>query len=262
MFLVGLLLSLLDLAGGLRCTDSCSVTYSMNEPLTVPSNCSHITATRCLVKLLFWYDRGTYHVSFSGISFHDIHIDDNRHFVMIEAVGNRFFSYDIHYICKESDDCARTYAEEKIMQMTKHSYNIANIYSDLQELLYDKSSLSANLACFDNHDSIQQCAVPGVSGSCQVVDDLTKFKFHRRLCLHSNYPSASVNVFDSGSVAMMTVRCNRMLCNGPLTMGAVKRILYHHNITDLNGRLPGRSSQIPVAHYLLILISYYFIKIL
>ncbi|CAF3526280.1 unnamed protein product, partial [Rotaria sp. Silwood2] len=127
--------------------------------------------------------------------------------------------------------------------MTKRLYNITKIYSDLHRLLHEKSSLSTNLACFDINEAVRQCTVPGMSGSCQIVDDLIKHKFHRRLCLHSNQQSASVNIFDSGSFAVMTVRCNRMLCNGPLTIAAVKKVLQYHNITDVHGRLPGSSSR-------------------
>ncbi|CAF2463277.1 unnamed protein product [Rotaria sp. Silwood2] len=228
----------------------------MHEPFVIPSSCHHVSTSRCAVKLVFWYDRGYYNVTFSGESSHDNTLGDHRHFVMIETAVNKFFSYDIHHICKETDDCARIFAIQTIIQMTKRLYNITKIYSDLHRLLHEKSSLSTNLACFDINEAVRQCTVPGMSGSCQIVDDLIKHKFHRRLCLHSNQQSASVNIFDSGSFAVMTVRCNRMLCNGPLTIAAVKKVLQYHNITDVHGRLPGSSSRVPFPHYLFILTTF------
>jgi hypothetical protein len=103
------------------------------------------------------------------------------------------------------------------------------------------------------NDGVRQCTVPGMTGSCQIIDDLIKHKFHRRLCLHSSQESASVNVYDSGGFAIMTVKCNRMLCNGPLTIAAVKKILKHHNITDANGRIPRSNAQTLSTHYLFLL---------
>ncbi|CAF3384925.1 unnamed protein product [Rotaria socialis] len=258
MFLLGLLLSSFNLAYSLHCTDNCSMIYPMNELFIMPPNCSYVSANHCSVKLIFWYDRGNYNVTFIAESSYDNHIDDNKHFVMIEVTGNKFFSYDIHHICKETDDCARSFAEEKIIQMTKRSYNVTNIYSDLRRLIHQKSTLSSDLACFDINDGVRQCTVPGTSGSCQIVDDLIKHKFHKRLCLHSTQQSTSLNIFDTGSVAMMTVRCNRMLCNGPLTIAAVKKILQHHNITDINDRLLGSSAKMLLSRYLLALTMFVF----
>jgi hypothetical protein len=228
----------------------------MDEPFILPSHCNHISANRCSVKLVFWYSRGNYSVTFIGESLHDRDTGDNRHFIMIETATNKFFSYDIYHMCKETDYCARIFAEQKIPEMTKRSYNISNIYSHLQRLLYHKSALSENLACFDINEAVRQCTVPGTSGSCQIIDDLIKHKIHKRLCLHSAQESASVNIYDSGSFATMNVKCNRMLCNGPLTIAAVKKVLRRHNITDINGRLVGSSSQILLTRYLFILMAF------
>jgi hypothetical protein len=225
----------------------------MSQPFVLPTNCKRISAHCCSVKLLFWYDRRNYTVTFTGDSEHDNYVTDNRYFIMIETANKNFFSYDIHHVCKESDDCARLFAEQKILQMIKRSYNISSIYSDLQRILNDKSALSKNLACFDMNDVVRQCTIPGMSGSCQIIDDLIKHKFYRRLCLQSAHQSASVNIYDSGSFAVMTVKCNRMLCNGPLTITAVKKILTYHNITDVHGRILGRSARILLNSYLFIL---------
>ena len=255
MFLLGLLLlAFFNLSYGLQCINNCSMNYSMSQPFILPTNCSQKTAYRCSVKLLFWYDRRNYTVTFNADSGHENHYAaDNRYFIMIETAKDKFFSYEIHHLCKESDDCARLFAEQKIRQMVKRSYNISRIYSDLQRILNDKLALSKNLACFDMNEAVRQCTIPGMSGSCQIIDDLIKHKFYRRLCLDSAQQSASVNIYDSGSFAMMTVKCNRMLCNGPLTITEVKKILAHHNITDDHGRIPGRSTQILLNSYLFIL---------
>jgi hypothetical protein len=256
MFSLTLLVSVFNLVYSLQCIDNCSMIYPMSHPFVLPSNCKHISAHHCSVKLVFWYGRGNYSVTFTGESLHDRNAGDNEHFLMIETAMTKFFSYDIHHMCKETDYCARIFAEQKIIQMTKRSYNITKLYFHLQRLLYQKSALSENLACFDINDAVRQCTVPGTSGSCQIIDDLIKHKIHKPLCLHNAPESASVNIYDSGSFATMNVKCNRMLCNGPLTMAAVKKVLRHHNITDVNGRLLGSSSQILLTRYLFILTTF------
>ncbi len=254
MFLLVLFVSVFNVIYGLQCTNNCSMIYSMNQPFTIPSDCHYISSYRCSVKLVFWYDRGHYVITFPGDILYDQNIGDNRHFIMIETAINRFFSYDINHVCRDKDDCARYFAEEKIPEMTQRFFNISNIYSDLHRILYRKStSSSQDLACFDTTDVIRQCAVSGMIGSCQIIDDLVKYKLHRRSCQRSTHESASVNIYDSGSFAMMTVKCNRMLCNGPLTVEAVKKILHRYNITDIHGRLPGTSSHISIKFDLLIL---------
>jgi hypothetical protein len=228
----------------------------MSQPFILPSNCIHTSANRCSVTLVFWYDYRNYSVIFTSDSLNDHPTVDNIHFIMIETAKNNFFSYDIQHVCKETDDCNHIFAEQKIIEVTKRSYNISNIYSDLRRLLQEEFALSKNLACFDMNDVVRQCTVPGMSGSCYIVDDLIKYKFHRRSCVRSAQESASVSIYDSGSFSIMTVKCNRMLCNGPLTMAAAKKILQLHNITDNNGRIPGSSSQMLLTRYLFMLTAF------
>lgn len=255
LVVVGIILY--DCTNALQCLDNCSMNYSMSQSFVLPNNCTTISARHCEVKLVFWYDRRNYIVTFTAGSLHDHYIPDDRHFIMIEtAKKQKFFSYDIDYICKDTDDCAQIYAQRQIKQATQRSFNLSNIYADLQRILYEKSFLSRNLACFDMNDAVKQCTIPGMSGSCQIIDDLIKHKFHRRLCLHSAQQSTSVNIYDSGHFAMMTVKCNRMLCNGPLTIAAVKKILKRHNITDEYGRIPGSHAQILLTSYLFILMTF------
>jgi len=227
--------------------------YSINQPFILRSNCSYISTNRCSVKILFWYQRGRYIVTFPGDLLNDHNIGDNRIFIMIETAMNKFFSYEINHVCKDKDDCARLFAEKKIIEMTQRVINISNLYSDLQRILYRKSILSEGLACFETNEAVRQCTVSGIIGSCQIIDDLVKYKLHRRSCQRSIQESASVNIYDSGSFAMMTVKCNRMLCNGPLTIEAVKKVLNRYNITDINGRLPGNTSRMSLIRYLFIL---------
>jgi hypothetical protein len=208
------------------------------------------------VKVLFWYQRETYVVTFPGDSFEDEIIGDDRQFMMIETAMKTFFSYEINHVCKDQDDCDRIFAEKKILQMTKRFMNISNIYSDLKRILHRESTLSNDLVCFDMNEAIRQCTVSGMIGSCQIIDDLTKHKFYRRSCQRQIQESASVNIYDSGSFAIMTIKCNRMLCNGPLTIEAVKKVLKYYNITDVNGRLPGKSSRMSFRFYLFILILF------
>ncbi|CAF1426846.1 unnamed protein product [Adineta steineri] len=233
----------------------------MNQSFFLPNNCTYISSHRCSVKLVFWYERRNYIVTFPGDILHDQSINDNRHFIMIETATNTFFSYDINHSCKDEDDCARIFAEKTILEMTQRFMNISNIYFDLQRILNRKSNSSDDLVCFDANDSIRQCSVTGITGSCQIIDDLIKYKLHRRSCQRSTQQSSSINIYDSGNFAMMTVKCNRMLCNGPLTIEAVKKVLYRYNITDIYGRLPSNSSYLSVKFYLILLtlfLSFYF----
>lgn len=243
-----------DVFYALQCTSNCSMMSSMSEQFLSPTNCSLITTTYCSVKLVFWYEHRNYTMIFSGEDFLEQHqMNDNRHFIMIETTKKKFFSYDIYHHCKETDDCAVEFAKKKIVEMTSRFYNTSKLYYDLGRILRRPTSLSQNLACFDMNDVVRQCTVPGMSGSCQIVDDLIKRKFHRRLCLHTLYESASVNIYDSDSFSMMTIKCTHMLCNGPITVAAVKKILNKHNLTDIHGRLPGTSAQILINRYLFLL---------
>ena len=196
-------------------------------------------------------------VTFPGELFNDHVINDNRDFLMIETATKRFFSYEINRVCREQDDCARIFVEKKIIEMTQRWWKISNIYADLRGILHRESNSSTDLTCFDTNEVIRQCAVPGAFGSCQIIDDLVTHKLHRRSCQRSTQESASVNIYDAGSFAMMTVKCNRMLCNGPLTIEAVKKVLKHYNITDVDGRLPGNSSRMSFKFYLFILALFF-----
>ncbi|UJR09214.1 hypothetical protein I4U23_013462 [Adineta vaga] len=208
---------------------------------------------RCSVNLIFWFDRGNYIVTFPDDLNNDQNLGDNRQFIMIEIAGKKFFSYDINHVCKDENDCDRHFVEMKILEMKQRLFDISNIYLELERILHYKSNLSQDLACFDTNDAVRQCALSGMIGSCQIIDDLVKYKLHRRSCQRSFHASASVNIYDSGSFAMMTVKCNRMLCNGPLTIEAVKKVLYRHNITTISGRLLGKTSQMSLKIYLFIL---------
>lgn len=226
----------------------------MSERFHSPTNCSLITTNYCSVKLVFWYEHRNYTVKFSGDDFlEQHHMGDSRHFLMIETAGKKFFSYDIYHYCRDADDCAVEFAKTKIAEMTRRFYNTSKIYNDLQRVLRRRPTLSQNLACFDMNDVVRQCTVPGMSGSCQIIDDLIRHKFHRRLCLHTIHESASVNIYDSESFSMMTIKCTHMLCNGPITVAAVKKILHRHNLTDIHGRLPGTSGQIRINQYLFLI---------
>lgn len=215
----------------------------MNQINLMSKNCSSISTDRCSVKLIFWYQRHEYIVTYPGEFINDPYVNDNRQFLMIETATKKFFSYDINFVCKDEDNCAEKYAQKKVIEMlTQRTYNLTRIYGDLEKILKRQNFSSNDLACFDTNEAIRQCAISNLIGSCQIIDDLVKRKLYRRSCQRSSYDSASVNIYDSDSLAVMTVKCNRMLCNGPLTIEAVKKVLKYYNITDINGRLPDKCS--------------------
>ena len=247
----------------LQCANNCSKSFSFGEPFVLPWNCSYISSYRCGVKILFWHEREKYVVTFPGDVFVDQINSDYSQFLMIETMARtRFFSYEINHLCKEQDDCGRMFAEKIISrEMARRFIKFSNLYVDLQRILDRESMATKDLVCFDTNEVARQCAIPGTIGSCQIIDDLTKLKLQRRSCQRNTHESASVNIYDSGSYAVMTVKCNRMLCNGPLTVEAVKNVLKHYNITDINSRLPASSSHLSVRYFLL-LISLFFCAVL
>lgn len=235
----------------LRCTTNCSKTYLINEPFVLPENCTSMLINRCAVKILFWYEREMYMVTFAEQFVIDT---DQSQFLMIETMTRtRFFSYEINHSCKNHDDCGRNFAEKIIRERTRRWININDVYMDLEKILARTSKETNDLVCFDSNEAIRQCAIADMIGSCQIIDDLTKLKLQRRSCQRSTSESASVNIYDSGSYAVMTVKCNRMLCNGPLTIEAVKNVLKYYNITDINSRLPAKSTRLSLKHCLLLM---------
>ncbi|CAF0948748.1 unnamed protein product [Adineta ricciae] len=92
----------------------------------------------------------------------------------IETANRRFLTYDIHHMCKTTNNCARHFVEQKISQMQNRSYNRTDIYSSLQRLLFNQSTLSENLACCNMSNDIRQCSILDPSVSCHVIDDLIR----------------------------------------------------------------------------------------
>lgn len=250
-------IAIFNFVSTLQCTDNCSMSYTLDQAFTLPTNCTTSSSWRCTAKVTFWFNRNNYTVTFPGAINNDQTIGDSRQFIMIEAATTKFFSYDIDHTCSDADDCARQFVEMKVLEMKRRSYNLSSIYSALERILYQKPHGSHDLACFDTNDAVRQCAVSGMIGACQIIDDLIKYKLHRRSCQRSHHESASVNIYDSGSFAMMTVKCNRMLCNGPLTVEAVKKVLRRHNITTVSGRLPGTSSHMSLKFYFVLLTLFF-----
>ncbi|CAF1101365.1 unnamed protein product [Adineta ricciae] len=230
-------IAIFNFVSTLQCTDNCSMSYSLDQPFILPRNCMTSSSWRCTAKLTFWFNRHNYTVTFPGEINNDPTIGDSKQFIMIETAKTKFFSYDIDHTCADTDDCARQFIEMKVLEMRQRPYNLST--------------------CFDTNDAVRQCAVSGMIGACQIIDDLIKYKLHRRSCQRSHHESASVNIYDSGTFAMMTVKCNRMLCNGPLTIEAVKKVLHKHNITTVSGRLPGASSHMSLKFYFVLLMLFF-----
>jgi hypothetical protein len=228
----------------LQCRTNCSMNYSMQQSFVLPLNCTYIIMNQCSVKLTVWYERDYYRVTFPGESSIDSNLPDDRYFIMIE-IGNRpFFVYDINYICKDADDCTQRFIEKNIIDIMKYSRNFSLLYVDLRRVLYRPAIHSHDLACFDTNEVIRQCSTYSIPGSCQIIYDLVKHKYHRRTCQRTyNRTSTSINIYDTTSSSIMTIACNRMLCNGPLTILAVKNILYRYRITDSHGRLLRNTSK-------------------
>ena len=210
----------------------------MDENFTLPTDCTSTFGIRCSVELLFWYDRRNFTITWRSETLtKEEYSNEERHFLMIETAERPFFSYNIEYKCREADHCTSIFVRKIIPKMIQHSFNLTAIFVRLKKLLYDKQFLNNHLACFTMQEEIRQCSIPGTIGHCQMVDDLIKSKLYRSNCERGVRPSASVNIYDSGHFAVITIKCNRMLCNGPLTITAVKKLLRYHNITNEHDRL-------------------------
>lgn len=222
----------------LRCIDQCSMIYSIDDKFTIPNHCNSTNAYRCSVELIFRYDRRNYSVHWtSENSSRDDFSTDERQFLMIETVREPFFSHSIQQTCRNKDFCHVDLVHEILSRLVQRSFNTTMIFSSLKRILYQPYINNSNLACFDMNNDVRQCSIPGMIGYCQMVDDLIKSKLHKSSCKQNDRLSASVNIYDSGYFALITINCNRMLCNGPLTIDAVKRILRYHNITNYDDRL-------------------------
>jgi hypothetical protein len=118
--------------------------------------------------------------------------------------------------------------------------NSQAIKDELFPLLSSNFSMGNNdIACFDSNEKVHQCAIATKPGACNIDQQLTGRKTITRSCDNQLiFQSQYVSIYDSGTFARFSIACNRSLCNGPMTLQAVKEVMFKHNITQtIDGRL-------------------------
>ncbi|CAF1660436.1 unnamed protein product [Adineta ricciae] len=108
---------------------------------------------------------------------------------------------------------------------------------ELWPLLESSSPIEdADLSCFDSDENIRQCGLVSRPGICQAAQRLRRNSRTKRGCNNQLYTNGkSVTAYDFGS---FEIRCNRSLCDGPLTFQAVKDVMFKYNITKtVDGQL-------------------------
>ena len=70
------------------------------------------------------------------------------------------------------------------------------------------SYIPRDLFCFGVNKAIRQCTVSETIGLCQIIDDRIVAELCQRSCQRTTQGSASVNIYDSDSVTMMTMKYN------------------------------------------------------
>jgi tetrahydromethanopterin S-methyltransferase subunit F len=218
-------------SAGLRCIKNCKQIFNISQPFNDSSyRCGRPAenARLCYVKMEFFFHLDEVTMLFT------IDPSINHDFIRIEPGRAKQFSYQIGYACTDFDDCARTFAEKKMIEMKEKPYNISSIHDDFDVLL-GRSDTSKELICYDGNQTTNLCSAP---------DKLCYLEHHQITNVTDtsscpkeyNYFTASVVVRDQGNGAALLVRCSRDLCNTAETVNAVKQVLFKHQITDKNGR--------------------------
>jgi len=168
-------------------------------------------------------------------------MDDRRHVILqLADDGSIYLSYSSHHECKIKDDCAREFAkssESEIFSRPRLDYR--SIGNEVKPLLLARLSTdNTDLVCFNSEENVRQCSIATIQGICEVSDYITRGKIIRS-CNNENYITQNyVSMYDSGRFATFDFKCNRSLCNGRMTMEAVKKIMYKYNVTKtIEGRL-------------------------
>jgi len=166
--------------------------------------------------------------------------------------------YSISHQCKNKDDCAREFSENNMFDiMNRPPVNYQAIRNELFPLLSSNLPIeNFDLPCFDSNENVRQCTIAAKPGVCQATDQLIGKQKTNRSCENelSTNP-LSVSIYDSSNFATFTMKCNRSLCNGPLTLQTVKEILFKYNVTKtIEGRLNNHGLYLSLSSTFLMLI--------
>jgi hypothetical protein len=185
---------------------------------------------------------------------------NDRLYVVLEldSFGSNTLFYSSNHECKNKDDCAREFAINNAPEILRQPIiDYKSIAAELKPLLLAAPSAeNTDLVCFDSNENIRQCSISTIYGECKSSDYLTEKKKIIRSCDNEKYGLKKyVSIYDSGSFSTFDFQCNRSLCNGHMTMEAVKNIMFKYNVTKtMEGRLKNNSLKLKLSKIILMLI--------
>ncbi|CAF1390606.1 unnamed protein product [Adineta ricciae] len=240
--LLAFLLYTISLTSALQCTVDCSFKSDLDTPFEIPKSCNQSQSSiQCAFRMSYWYHRYYSYLSFEiGQA--------NGSSGMYHSTGVRFsndgslsFDYSVSHLCDHSDDCAIEFATKTMSGLLQRlKFNYTTLGEELWPLLASSSPIEdADLSCFDSDENIRQCGLVTRPGICQGAQRLRRNSRTNRGCNNQLYGNdKSVTAYDFGNFGSFEIRCNRSLCNGPLTFQAVKDVMFKYNITKtVDGQL-------------------------
>ncbi|CAF1347933.1 unnamed protein product [Adineta steineri] len=223
VLLIILLLSI-DVAHTLQCITNCSIgNFRFGEPISIPDGQCQQRKSKsdCTMSLQFRYDQYTYNAQFDTIVL-------PADFIYITS--GPYLSYSINYECSKQTDCVLTYAQNRINEMTRRTYDANRIYGELAPFIHN-STRKGPIQCYNMRNEIIECLA---SEGCFLDYDQRAKKVRSREC--KTYGTPTVSMYDGKSYSSFDVSCNRNLCNDDETFEQIKTIFVNNGLTDDNGR--------------------------
>ena len=249
----------ISLSNPLQCTTDCYFMLDFSSPFDVPPYCNQTaSAKQCKVDVSISYGYNSLFLSLSADTF-DYSLGDYQYVMaQVSADGLATISYSVTRYCKKRDDCARELARQSMLEIIQRPLiDPQSIGKELYPLLSSNSSNSnVDLLCFDQNENVRQCGIASQPGACEISHQLVGKKSIVRSCNNKLFTqSQSVIVMDSGKLARFSIDCNRSLCNGAVTLQAVKEIFFKYNLTKtIEGRLNNDGFRLSLSSFWIILI--------
>ena len=253
-----------SLSFALECTRNCYFSINFGDPFEIPARCNETGPARlCQVDMSVSHNFNYIFFSFSTFTYNIPGDDTHNVWIQLADDGSLSVSSGVTRYCNKKDDCARELASSSMHELFNHpSIDSRALKAELSPLLSSNFSTgNPDVACFDSNEKVQQCAIATKPGACNVFQQLTGRKTITRTCdskqiIQSQY----ISIYDSGKSASFSLACNRSLCNGPMTIAAVKEVIFKYNITKtIDGRL-NHGLRLSLSYPILILLISLFIS--
>jgi hypothetical protein len=262
--LVVCLIYINSLSSALECTTNCYFSINHDSSFQIPAKCNETTsAKQCKVYLSISYDYNSTFVTLSASTINFLFDDTHSAMVQLTEYGSIILSYSIARYCNKKDDCARELVYSSMFEIINRPFiDTRPVKDELFPLLASNSSNgNMDVSCFDSNERVRQCAIASKPGSCQLNQQLNGRKSINRSCDNElSMKSQYIDIYDSGNIASFKIKCNRSLCNGPMTFQAVKEVLFKYNITKtIDGRL-NHGLRLSLSYPILLLLIYLIIS--